>query len=214
MVMKEFKLSPSDFSFLWEECKCCFYLKVSRGFDRPRTAFPKIFGTIDAAMTACYDGMRTEAISSRMPRGIVRFGQKWVRSHPIDVGLGSPTCYIAGRFDSVAEFDDGTYGVIDFKTSGARGDQLALYGRQLHAYAYALEHPAPGQLALAPISRLGLLVFEPGSFVHLPGETANLVGKLTWIDMPRDDAAFLNFLRQVVSLLSQPAPPEPASDCT
>ena len=114
----------------------------------------------------------------------------------------------------MVEFDDGTFGVIDFKTSSARGEHIPLYSRQLHAYAYALENPAPGQLALAPITRLGLLVFEPSNFVHLSEETANLAGKLTWIEMPRDDVAFLDFLRQVVSVLSQPRPPEPAVDCT
>ena len=44
---KNWKLSPSDFAFLWEECKRCFYLKVARGFYRPRTPFPGIFSVID-----------------------------------------------------------------------------------------------------------------------------------------------------------------------
>jgi len=212
--MDEFKLSPSDFAFLWQECKRCFYLKVARGFGRPQLPFPGIFGTIDGAMTACYNGMRTEAIAPGMPSGTVRFGQRWVRSRPIDVAAGAPTCYISGRFDSVVEFDDGTYGVIDFKTSTARGGHVRTYSRQLHAYAYALENPAPNQLALAPITKLGLLIFEPSSFVHLSHEVVNLRGGLTWIEVPRDDAAFLDFLRQVVSVLSQPEPPEPARGCT
>jgi hypothetical protein len=149
-----------------------------------------------------------------MPRGTVRFGQKCVRSHAIDVAISNATCTLSGRFDSVVEFDDGTYGVIDFKTSSARGEHIPLYSRQLHAYAYALEHPAAGQLALTPITKLGLLVFEPGSFVHRPDQTAHLAGKLTWIEVPRDDGAFLEFLQQVVAVVAQPAPPEPAPGCT
>ncbi len=113
----------------------------------------------------------------------------------------------------VVEFDDGSYGVIDFKTSSTRAEHIPLYSRQLHAYAYALEHPAPGHLALGPITRLGLLIFEPGRFVHLAGETAHLSGPLTWVELPRDDAAFLDFLGQVVAVLAQPTPPEPAPDC-
>ena len=35
-----FKLSPSDFGFLYDECKRCFYLKVKHGFNRPRRSCP------------------------------------------------------------------------------------------------------------------------------------------------------------------------------
>ena len=36
-----------------------------------------------------------------------------------------------------------------------------MYSRQLHAYAYTLEHPAPDKLALSPVTELGLLYFYP-----------------------------------------------------
>ena len=29
------RLSPSDFAFLWEQCKRCFYLKVVHGIRQP-----------------------------------------------------------------------------------------------------------------------------------------------------------------------------------
>jgi len=211
--MAEFKLSPSDFCFLWEECPRCYYLKVARGFGRPAGPFPQIFGAIDRAMTACYDGMRTEEISPQMPPGAVRFGQKRVRSGPIDVGPDGAACTLSGRFDAVVELDGGGYAVIDFKTSSVRGAGIPLYSRQLHAYAYALEHPAPGAMGLAPVSHLGLLVFEPERFAHLPGAAAHLDGKLSWIELRRDDDAFLAFLRRVVAVLAQPEPPDPAPDC-
>jgi hypothetical protein len=211
--MNPFKLSPSDFSFLWEECQRCFYLKVARGFRRPQMPFPKIFTVIDGQMTACYSGKRTEEICPELPGGTVRFGQKWVRSRPIHLPGQDATCYIRGRFDTVVAFDDGTYGVIDFKTSSRRGEHIPLYRRQLHAYAYALENPAPGSLGLGPISRLGLLIFEPSSYEHLPDQTAHLGGAVTWVPMERDDGTFLAFLGQVVSVLAQPAPPAPSPDC-
>jgi len=211
--MKEYKLSPSDFAFLWEECKCCFYLKVAMGFDRPRSAFPSIFGAIDSAMTACYNGMHAQAITTGMPNGRIRLGQKWVRSRPIPVGIGDRTYCISGRLDALIELEDNTWGVIDFKTSKARGPQIPLYSRQLHAYAYALENPARDPLPVGPVTRLGLLVFEPTSLVHNTDQTADLKGRLTWVEMRRDDAAFMDFLGQVVALVSQPEPPDPAPDC-
>ena len=49
-VATRWRLSPSDFAFLWEECKRCFYLKVVKEFYRPRSLMPKIFNVIDAQM--------------------------------------------------------------------------------------------------------------------------------------------------------------------
>lgn len=42
-----YKLSPSDFAYLYEECKHCYYLKVRRGIERPKGVFPAIFGAIN-----------------------------------------------------------------------------------------------------------------------------------------------------------------------
>ena len=211
--MKEYKLSPSDFAFLWEECKCCFYLKVVRGFDRPRMAFPKIFGVIDKAMTSCYSGMHAQAITTGMPDGIIRSGQKRVRSCPIELGPGNRTCCISGRLDSLIEFEDDSWGIIDFKTSSVGGAHIPLYSRQLHAYAYALENPAPGQPILGRITSLGLLVFQPSSFVHNIDQTATLTGEVQYVEIPRNDAAFFDFLHQVADVLSRQVPPEPSPDC-
>jgi hypothetical protein len=47
---QNWKLSPSDFAFLWEECQRCFYLKVVRQFYRPWSPMPKIFTKIDGIM--------------------------------------------------------------------------------------------------------------------------------------------------------------------
>ena len=44
-----YKLSPSDFGFLYDECKKCFYHKVKHGLNRPRGIMPSIFTKIDYA---------------------------------------------------------------------------------------------------------------------------------------------------------------------
>ena len=211
--MPDFKFSPSDFAFLWQECKRCFYLKVALGFGRPRMAFPQIFGAIDKAMTTCYNGRPARATATGMPDGIIRSGQKWVHSRPIDLGMEDCTCYISGRLDSLIELDDGAWGVIDFKTSRVSGPHIPIYSRQLHAYAYALENPASGRPGLGPITKLGLLVYEPSTFEHTTDQAATLAGEVRYIDIPRNDTAFFDSLREVIAVLSQPAPPEPAPDC-
>jgi CRISPR/Cas system-associated exonuclease Cas4 (RecB family) len=136
-----------------------------------------------------------------------------VESQPISLPGHSSTCYIRGKFDTVVRFDDSSYGVVDFKTSTPKPTHLAFYGRQLHAYAYALEHAEAGKFSLSPISRLGLLVVEPIDMERAADGRIAYLGEVTWQEVPRDEAAFLLFLGEVLSVLEQPTPPEPAEKC-
>ena len=210
---KSWKLSPSDFAFLWEECKRCFYLKVARGFYRPRTPFPGIFSVIDRLMNEYFNSRPNAEISDTLPPGVVKYGESWVESRPIALPGRASTCFIRGRFDSVLEFEDGSYAVIDFKTTSTQSDHLPLYTRQLHAYAYALERAAPGNLALSPITRLGLVCVEPDALVRDAQGRISYTGNAEWKEMPRDDAAFDAFLSEVVTLLDLPEPPAPGRRC-
>ena len=69
--MNNWKLSPSDFAFLYEECSRCFYLKIARDYQRPRGPFPKIFTIIDGLMNDTGIGIAPEDI----PKALTRFGQ-------------------------------------------------------------------------------------------------------------------------------------------
>ena len=213
MNSRNWKLSPSDFAFLWEECKRCFYLKVVHNFARPRPIMPKIFNIIDSQMKSFYADKRTEDIVKNMPPGIIKYGEKWVESKPVHLPRKSSSCYIRGKFDTIVYFDDGTYGVIDFKTSERKSEHIPLYDRQLHAYAHALENPAAGKLSLSPISKLGLLVYEPNSYSQTDDGNALLMGALSWIEIPRRDSRFKKFLSEVVSVLQMPEPPGGAPSC-
>ena len=213
MPQKNWRLTPSDFAFLWEECRCCFYLKVARRVRRPRMAMPKIFTKIDSEMKDFYRGMRCESISPDLPHGVVEFSEKWVQSEVLTIPNQSDTCYIKGKFDSVFKFDDGSYGVVDFKTSSRSDAHIPLYSRQLHAYALALERPAPQRFGLNPVSKLGLLVFEPEAYRQGIDGRASLEGSLSWIGVERDDAAFLGFLSEVLDVLGHSDPPEPNLTC-
>ena len=124
------------------------------------------------------------------------------------------TAYIRGIFDTVIEFDDGSYGVVDFKTSESRPEHVAFYSRQLHAYAYALQHPAPNAFALNPITRLGLLCVEPVAMDRFSDGRLAYMGSMTWLECPLDMQGFLAFIDQVLEVLEQPEPPEPSPKCT
>lgn len=213
MEKQNWKLSPSDFAFLWEDCKRCFYLKVVHNFPQPRSIMAAIFTLIDKEMKNCFDGKRLEKYVPDFPPCVVEHGEKWVESQPISFPNTKSTCYIRGKFDTIVKFDDGTYGVIDFKTSHRKSEHIPLYTRQLHAYAYALENPAPGKFSVKPISKLGLLVYEPNRFSANNESAAILHGDLSWIEIPRNDGHFFSYLGEVMSILDNPAPPGGSPSC-
>jgi PD-(D/E)XK nuclease superfamily len=209
-----FKLSPSDLTFLWDECPRCFYLKVARNIPRPAAPFPKIFNRIDQLMKDYFGDRYTSEISPSLPDGVVRFGERWVTSAPIHIRDHDTSCYIKGKFDTVVEFSDASYGVVDFKTSETRPEHVDFYSRQLHAYAYALENPAPGAFALQPVSRLGLLCVEPVLMDRTRLGQIAYIGNVDWLECPKDESAFLGFIGQVLALLESPDPPPAGEKCS
>jgi len=212
-VVPNFKLSPSDFGFLWTECKRCFYLKVARGFPRPDTGFPKIFNVIDRQMKERFTGKRTEDMAPGMPAGIVHASDEWVESVPLVRPGRAATAFIRGIFDTVLKLDEGGYAIVDFKTSTVDGRQAAKYSCQLHAYAVALEKSAARKFGLSPVTTLGLLVYEPTGFVTGGAGTARLDGRFEWLEIERDDEYFFGVVDEMLAVLERPEPPDADPDC-
>jgi hypothetical protein len=113
----------------------------------------------------------------------------------------------------VVSFEDGTYGVIDFKTSNPASESAILYSRQLHSYAYALEHPADNALALSPVTKLGLLYFYPANINQHSIDRLSYGAEITWIEIEKDEGIFLNFIDKVLNLLELPEAPEHSPNC-
>ena len=208
-----YKLSPSDLTFLYDGCKRCFVLKVKHGIKQPSIPLPGVFSSISYLQKEYYSNKRMEKISPKLPPGVIRYGEKWVKSRIIELPGCSSTCYINGRFDIVAELDDDSYAVIDFKTGNPSEEKAGLYSRQLHAYTFALENPDEGSLCLSPVRALGLLYFTPDHCEQTGPERQILGGSLQWIPVPRDDAAFLEFLGDVVRLLDGSLPAANPDGC-
>jgi hypothetical protein len=207
------KLSPSDLTFLWDECPRCFYLKVRHQLAQPQRPMAAIYNRIDRAMKLYYRGRRAEDVHHSLPEGVVEFDDRWVESAPYTSENGGHSCYFRGKFDSVIRFADGSYAVIDFKTSEPRPEHVPFYGRQLHAYAYAMEHPAAGGLRLGPVTRLGLVCIEPDALERSDDGRMALLGQATWLEIPRDDAAFFAFVEEVLARLAGDAPPPADPRC-
>ena len=208
-----YRLSPSDLTFSYEGCKRCFYQKVVNGIAQPSIPLPSIFSKIAGLLKNHYDGKHTSELHVALPSGSVSHGEKNVRSQIIQLPNHKATCYINGRFDIVVSFDDGTYGVIDFKTSNPSSESVGLYSRQLHAYAYALEHPAPGKLSLSPVTKLGLLYFYPDNINQQIIDRLNYGAEIVWVEVEKDEQSFLRFIDKVLDVLESPEPPNHSPTC-
>lgn len=208
-----YKLAPSSFSFLYEGCKRCFYLKTVHNISQPSKPLPGVFSKMAGLLKNHYDGKHTKELHPDLPYGIVSHGEKRVKSKTIKLPNCQHACHILGRFDIVTSFEDNTYGVIDFKTGSPKEEQLSLYSRQLHAYAYALENPEMGALKLSPITKLGLLYFYPEKTKQDSLERLLYEAEIQWIEIPRDNDSFLSFIDEVMAILESPVPPQPSPDC-
>ena len=162
------KLNPSDFAFLWEECRRCFYLKVVKGFKRPPASMPKIFASIDSLMKEFFARKRTSDVLTTLPGGTVECSDAWVESVPISVTGHKSQFFILGKLDAAVKLDNASFAIIDFKTSETKSEHNLLYARQLNAYALGVENAVPGKLLLKPVTRLGLVVYEPKTFSAIP----------------------------------------------
>ncbi len=175
--------------------------------------FPSIFTAIDGLMKDHFQGRPAQEMHPSLPPGRIQFGGRRVQSAPITFPSNPDSCYILGNFDSALSFDDGSFAVVDFKTSSPKPEHVEFYSRQLHAYLYALENPAPGKFGLQPITRLGLFIVKPTAMSRQADGRVAYIGDVTWLEIPRDDDGFLSFLGQVAAVLAQPEPPLPGNGC-
>ena len=208
-----YRLSPSDLTFSYEGCKRCFYLKVVNGITQPSIPIPSIFSKIAGLLKDHYTGKHTSELHLNLPPGIISHGEKGVRSQTIQLPNHESTCYISGRFDIVISFEDGTYGVIDFKTGSPSEASGNMYSRQLNAYAYALEHAAPRALSLYPITKMGLVYFYPSSVTQQNLERIFYESEIVWIEIEKKEDKFLKFIDEVLTIIESSTVPPHSPSC-
>lgn len=210
-MSKTFKLSPSDFAFLWSECRRCFYHKVVKDIKRPPSPMPSIFIKIDNIMKDYFADKCTTSFHKDLPKGKVEFGDRWIQSQVFEHESGNKF-YIKGKTDTVVKFDNGSYGVIDFKTSRIKPYNVEKYSRQLHAYSLALEKPEKGKPFLKPVRTLGLFVVEPNSMKE--EESGSLFSNsMLWQPITKDYYKFKSFINEMMWVLSSPQAPDASENC-
>ncbi|MCK4788630.1 MAG: hypothetical protein KAV87_33115 [Desulfobacteraceae bacterium] len=70
-----YKLSPSDLTFLYDGCRRCFVLKVKHGIAQPSIPLPGIFSTISYLQKEHYSEKRTEEICPGLPPGVIKYSK-------------------------------------------------------------------------------------------------------------------------------------------
>ena len=194
-----YKLSPSDFAYLYEECKRCFYLKVKENIPRPSTPFPGVFTTLNSMVQTKLIGKNLITLSQDLPDCTVINQEVFVESKTIP----NTSCYIKGKYDLLGKNPDGTYTVVDLKISLPSEEKIEKYKTQLFSYKFALENPVSS--TPIKITKMGLLIFYP-EYVDFINETSKVNFPPKWMEIPTDEKAFYNFIKEVDDLLEGPVP--------
>lgn len=203
-----YKLSPSDFKYLYEDCKHCYYQKA-KGFikELPSIGIPGVFMKMNSLLQNAIIGMDLKEINSELPAGKIEVKEGFLKSKPIPP---ANDCYISGRFDIASRLEDGTYAVIDFKITDPNEDKIQKFFAQLHAYKFALENPPFGEPK--KVSKMGVIAINPEE-ITFPGDTVIFKAKPQWFEIKEDLDRFYAFISEVSTLLNGQVPPENPDNC-
>lgn len=200
-----YKLSPSDFAYLWEECKFCYYQKVKLGVSHSGV-FPAMFGRINKLLQDSVIGKNLQEISVLMPSGIIDRQEGFIKS----IQIQGTNCFVSGRYDLLIKLDDGTFAIIDFKITTPDEEQiLKKYATQLHAYKYALENPADGNPV--KVSKLGIVSVHPDE-MKLKDKKIVFTSTPTWHTITEDMDSFMEMIGEIDLVLNGQLP-KPSATC-
>jgi hypothetical protein len=174
VTRREVRLSPSNLNYEDRRCDRCFAEAVN-GETWPQGPFPGIFAKLDSQQRRYFADRPTSDVDDALPPGTLHNGGR-VQSAPHTISGVDFT--IRGSMDALLRFDDGSVGVVDFKSSTASPQLGDAYRPQLAAYQWALSKPASGDPETVSVA--GLLVFAPEEMVDTEKGRAYLVSS-TWI---------------------------------
>lgn len=196
-----YKLSPSDFAYLYEDCKLCYWLKIKHGIYQPSMPMPGVFSAINTRLQGNLLHKNLRSLAPDLPDGEVMNQEGWVDS----VIIPNTSVFIKGKYDLLVKASDGSNILVDLKISQPHDNKIDKYKTQLMAYKFAIEHPKMGQSM--SLNRVGLLIFYPDT-VSFENGLARLDFPPKWLEIPLDSDGFLQFAKEVDQLLSGPRPEE------
>ena len=148
--------------------------------------------------------MTTQEIDPSLRPGRITKLAEWVKSKPFIVNGEESRWRILGKYDLVAENEDGTVALIDCKVSDSARDSGEFYSPQLEAYAYAMEKPAAGKAV--EVATMGLLVWNPNKVIGTNAAEYAFGVSQSYIPVPRDRDKFLTVIGDFIKVLEGPLP--------
>lgn len=196
LTNQEVKLSPSKLSYEDRRCDRCFGLELA-GEKWPSGPFPGLFSALDRQQRAYFEEKSTQAFDQSLPSGTIHDGGR-VKSAPYTVdGIDF---VISGSMDALIRFDDGTVGVVDYKSSSTKGLGEA-YRPQLAAYGWALSHPAKGDPE--QVSLYGLVALAPTEMTDTEKGRSYLVST-TWYPYDIEDRWMEDLFKRLAPIVKNP----------
>ena len=192
----------------------------------PFQSFPGIFSTIDR-----YNKLIVRNYFQRensLPSWLNQLGEArayvdpphWSRFKILDEVSGLT---LRGEADGIFQMADGSYTIIDYKTSKYSGAQQAMlksYETQLNAYAFIGERLGE-PLEISPVGRLALVYMEPQTeeetalnpkLADEQGFTMGFVAKVVEVDL-KPEKLIPPLLRKVSAMAEMDQPPAGTPDC-
>ena len=206
------RISPSDLTFGWSNCKRCFWMKHVYGVSH-QGPFPGIVMSLSSRQERWYKEKHSRDFSSSLPSGVVHSTGKMLESKPIIVDGRETPFTLGGKYDFLLSYDNGRFGVIDTKVV-SQGGKAEFYWPQLAAYDYILSNPKTGEPRAC--ETLGLLVWEIADASQNSADSYNVGFNAEYEPVEVNPAKFQKFIDEVVSLLvgEMPTADESCSNCS
>lgn len=216
-MKSNFTIARSDLVYLWDDCRRCFYDHVKNGLELPRSFSPH-FTNADRAMRRAIAEHEVVDLGVGPPFRVIAQGE-WVESRPIPFAAHGLSLSFRGQIDGLVATGSGDaeeLWVVDYKTTTLEDAQLVKFRRQLMSYVVAIEQPASECLGTRRyVDGTALIVFDPSKFVfNAKTKWSGLCGLTRWVELPRRDHLFDQFLSRVAACIASASAPPSDPKCT
>jgi hypothetical protein len=211
-------LAPSELDYKAKKCHRCFYLEKNKKI--ATKAFPPpVFSRFDVVQQAYYKDKNTSDLTKKLPEGRIMNKDELpgrVVSETLEDNKGR-NFILGGRPDIVIKFDQGGYGIIDFKTTKISEDKSENYKHQLEAYAQIFSKPGATKSKktplLNPITHMGILQFDPSDIQSHNETSCDMRMNISFSPLKRNEKDFFKNITQIIDIINQSDVPDFTEDC-
>lgn len=211
-------LAPSELDYKPKKCPRCFYLEKNKKIS-PKNFPPPVFSRFDVVQQAYYKDKNTSDLTAQLPSGKILNKDELpgkVVSEILTDNKGRKFI-LGGRPDIVIKFDQGGYGIIDFKTTKISENKSENYKHQLEAYAQIFTKPGSTKSKktplLNPITHMGILQFDPSDIQSHSDNSCNMKMKILFSPLVRDEKLFFKDITKIIDILLENKIPAFTEEC-